>query len=516
MSPLMKNKLNRTIYRIVLIASFLAINALIISGISAVLAYLNTGADKASILHLEVPMEKIYTPKVIWGNLENPARPMEKQTLQEIERDYLNAWHVRNIALKENDRYGVSDFYTDSARLRIFEHIDLNVKNDTYIKATTLSHHPELDFYSEDGTLVVFTDKNVERYQETYYKDSLFFRHKDTLNYQLMMLLEDGFWRIRHLQEIEIEKKRAKRTIKNIDSILQSIPNLNGLNYYPKNSPWDTFGKKFNDTIIDKDFEIISKMGLNTIRIFVQYDDFGKADVASKKLDRLRKILDLAQKQHLKVMVTLFDFYGDYDITNWTLTQRHAETIIKSFNNHNALLAWDIKNEPDLDFDSRGKQRVLSWLNEMVEKIHEWDPDHPVTIGWSSPEAAIHLADKVDFVSYHFYRKPKEFLEAHNNLKSQVKHKPIVLQEYGYSSYDGFWNLYTGSDDAQAAYYEDIQDILVDHKIPFLFWTLYDFDEVPIQVAGRLPWRTRKQHYFGLFDTEHRQKPAYQVLVQEK
>ncbi len=510
----MKNKLTKNIYRVLVVASFLAINGLIIAGISAVLSYLNTGADKASILHLEEPMEKVYAPKVVWGNLDNPGRPMEKQTLQEIERDYLNAWHVRNIALKDNDVYGISDFYTDSARIRIIEHIDLNIKNKIFFKETTLSHYPELDFYSEDGTLVVFTDKNVERYQETYNKYSLLLHKKDTTNYQIMMLLEDGFWRIRHLQELEIEQNGIQNKERNLDSVLASITKVKGLNYYPKNTPWDTFGKKFNESIINKDFEIIKGMGLNTIRVFVQYDDFGKADVPSEKLKRLKSLLDLAENNDLKVMVTLFDFYGDYDITNWTLTQRHAETIVNSLKDHPALLGWDVKNEPDLDFDSRGKNRVLSWLKEMTTKMKQWDPNHHVTIGWSSPEAAIHLAEEVDFVSYHYYREPEHFLEAHNTLKSVVKNKKIVLQEYGYSSYDGFWNLYLGSEEEQVNYYKTMQKQLAENNVPFLFWTLYDFQEVPKAVAGSLPWRTRKQHYFGCFDYEGSKKKVFDVLDQ--
>lgn len=511
----MKNKLTKNIYRVLLIASFLAVNALIISGISALFAYLNTGANKSSILHLAVRMDKVYAPKMTWGNLDNPGRPMEKQTIQEIERDYLNAWHVRNIAYKKNDRYGVADFYTDSAKARIFEHIDLNIENNNTLKSTTLEHFPELDFYSEDGTLVVFTDKDVERYQETYEGESLLLHQKDTTSYQIMMLLEDGFWRIRHLQEIETKKTVRAVIQRNIDSILRTVENLKGINYYPQKTPWDTFGKGFNDTIIGKDFGIIKDMGLNTIRIFIQYEDFGKAEVKLEKLNRLKKIMDLALENNLKVMITLFDFYGDYDISNWTLTQRHAETIVNAMKDHPALLGWDIKNEPDLDFDSRGSKRVLSWLSEMNIKIKQWDAMHPVTIGWSSPEAAVNLSDEVDFVSYHYYRKPKEFLAAHNDLKSMVTDKPLVLQEYGYSSYDGFWNMYMRSDQDQFNYYTMMQSQLSDAGIPFLFWTLYDFEKVPTDVAGSLPWRTRKQHYFGLFDKENRKKRAYQVLVQE-
>lgn len=510
----MKNKLTKNIYRVLLIASFLAINALILSGISAVLSYLNTGADKSSMLHLEVLMDKVYAPKVTWGNIDNPGRPMENQTLQEIERDYLNAWHVRNIAFKKNDRYGIADFYTDSARARVFEHIDLNIENNNYFKGSTLEHFPELDFYSEDGTLVVFTDKDVERYQETYEGDSLLFQQKDTTSYQIMMLLEDGFWRIRHLQEIETEKEIQPVIDRDIDTILQAIKNLKGINYYPQKTPWDTFGKGFNDTIVGNDFTIIKNMGLNTIRIFIQYEDFGKAEVKLEKLNHLRKTMDLAFENDLKVMITLFDFYGDYDITNWTLTQRHAETIINALKDHPALLGWDIKNEPDLDFDSRGRRRVLSWLTEMNIKIKQWDTNHPVTIGWSSPEAAVHLVEEVDFVSYHYYGKPENFLSVHNELKSIVPNKPLVLQEYGYSSYDGFWNIYLGSDEKQVDYYKTMQSQLVKAEVPFIFWTLYDFKEVPTSVAGSLPWRTRKQHYFGCIDLDGNRKEVFEVLKQ--
>lgn len=510
----MKIKLTKHIYRALLIVSFIAINLLILQGIGAVLFYMNTGADKTSMLHLELPMDKVYAPKITWGNIDNPGRQIESQTLQEIERDYLNAWHVRNIAYKKNDRYGVADFYTDSARQRIYEHIDINIKNENWSKITTLEHLPELDFYSEDGTLVIFTDREVEKYQETYNGDSLIYKQKDTTSYQIMMLLEDGFWRIRHLKELERVQSVKQVPSRDIDKLLLEINTLKGINYYPQKTPWDTFGKRFNDTIVGYDFKIVKDMGLNTLRIFAQYEDFGKADVKVEKLDRLKKTLDLALENNLKVVITLFDFYGDYDVNNWTLTHRHAESIVTALKNHPALLGWDIKNEPDLDFDSRGKQSVLSWLEQMSIKIRQWDPNHLITIGWSSPEAAIHLVNQVDYVSYHYYRGPEEFLNAHNQLKSVVSNKPLVLQEFGYSSYDGFWNLYMGSEEKQVAYYTTMQNQLAEAEIPFIFWTLYDFEKVPTAVAGSLPWRTRKQHHFGCIDLEGNEKEIFELLKQ--
>ena len=96
------------------------------------------------------------------------------------------------------------------------------------------------------------------------------------------------------------------------------------------------------------------------------------------------------------------------------------------------------------------------------------------------------MVEELDFVSYHYYREPKDFLNAHNQLKSIVKDKPLLLQEYGSSSYDGFWNLYQGSIEEQIDYYTTMQNQLSDAEIPFVFWTLYDFEKVPTDVAGSL------------------------------
>ncbi len=160
----MKSKWNSNIYRSLLILSFLGINAILIYGISSVWAYLNSGADKASILHMQGGLEEIYVPEVEWQDLQNPGRPMEDQTLKEIEGDYLKAWYVRSNALSSNDSYGIADYYTDSMRIKIERILTLNKDHNTTTRQTTLAHHPSLDFYSADGTLVVFTDLHVETY----------------------------------------------------------------------------------------------------------------------------------------------------------------------------------------------------------------------------------------------------------------------------------------------------------------------------------------------------------------
>ncbi|WP_316927699.1 cellulase family glycosylhydrolase [Maribacter sp. HTCC2170] len=504
--------MNRTIYRVLLILSFLALNGLILFGLSSVWSYLNTGADRSKMLHLPQELSANYLPKIEWEPLENDGRPMEKQTLDEIERDYLKAWQIRNIALENNSEYGVADYYTDSARVKLFSILDLNRTKNTTVKSATLRHRPKLEFYSTDGKIIVLTDTNVERYEEIYLNDNLILKQKSTSSYQIMLLLEDGFWRIRHFVEIPSSKTKTIPQKKNT-SFDVSISKIRGINYYPKKTPWNMFGKQFQDSIIDRDFSKIKTLGLNTVRIFVPYDAFGKAEVDFEKLEQLKRTLDLATRNDLKVMVTLFDFYGDYGIQDWTISHRHAEQIVTELKNHKALLAWDIKNEPDLDFKSRGKEKVLAWLEQMISSVNEWDKLHPVTIGWSSPEVAFNLSQEVDFVSFHYYRDAPSFPKAYEELKNKVPSKNLVLQEFGYSSYDGIWNAFLGSQENQAKYHTEIQKTLEENNIPFLFWTLYDFEEIPSSVVGKLPWRKARQKHFGIFDFDGKQKTVYPVII---
>ncbi|MBU3025102.1 glycoside hydrolase family 2 TIM barrel-domain containing protein [Zobellia galactanivorans] len=503
-------KMNRNLYRIFLLVTFLALNALILFGVTSALTYLNTGADRTSMLHLHEEISASYLPKVQWEIAQNEGRPMETQTLGEIERDYLSAWQVRNAAYANNLPYGVADYYTDSMRTELFKITELNLKNKVSLQTTTLEHHPKLEFYSTDGKLVVFTDKNVSAYEEVYHNETLVAKRKLLSDYKVMLLLEDGFWRVRHLVENTLPKTE-KQTIPKV----QNLKNFHfkGINYYPQNTPWDMFGDKFDISIIEHDFKLMAKMGINSLRIFIPYESFGKEHVDQEKIQKVKLTLDMAEKSGLDIMPTLFDFYGNYSINDWTMTNRHVEQVVESLKDHKAIIAWDVKNEPDLDFESRGKERVLAWLEQTVERIRSIDPERAITIGWASPEAAVHLKDQLELVSFHYYRGASEFEAAFTILKNKVTDKPLLLQEYGYSSYDGIWNAFSGSDEKQKAYIETIQKVVEKEKLSHMIWTLYDFKNIPTSVVGRLPWRKVQQRHFGLLDSQGRKKPVYDIFI---
>ena len=499
--------LNKNIIRSILIASYILIIVIIISGISSLFAYLNTGADRSSMLHTKLEKIEQYIPEVTWAPLNNEGRPMDELILNKIENDYLDAWYVKHVAYKTNTTLGIKDYYTDNARNNIFAFIALNSKEKVTVESTTLNHHPTLEFFSEDGQLAVITDKDVIEYKRVFKDGKLILETKEKSTYKIIFLLEDGFWRIRHFVKEKSENFKSEPNLRVAKNL-----NIKGINYYPQATPWDMFGDAFLKDTISNDFKIIKDSGLNSIRVFVQYDDFGKADIDKEKLEKLRLTLDAAEENGLKVVITLFDFYGDYSVLNWTLNMHHAKTIISGLKDHKAIIAWDIKNEPNLDFDSRGKVNVISWLDNMIDLVKSIDPNHAVTIGWSNVQSASILKDKVDFISFHYYESLDNLDTSIKKLKKQTSNKPIVMGEFGISSYKGFWKPLGGSDIKQAKYHEKVQKIIVENDLQFISWTLYDFVNIPKEVVGSLPWRKNIQKKYGFIDGNGTKKVAFKYI----
>lgn len=501
--------LNKNILRAALLASYIVIIALIIFGVSALYSYLNTGADRSAMLHTEIKKIDQYLPKVHWQSTNNEGRPIDSENLKAIQNDYLDAWYVRHVAYKTNTKNGIEDYFTDSARENIYQFIALNSSKNITVESTTLSHNITLEFFSEDGQLAVITDRDVQEYKRVFQNKKQLLETKEVSTYKVVLLLEDGFWRIRHFIKETTNTDNVAPKSASVTSL-----SIKGINYYPQANPWNMFGDSFSKDTISKDFKIIKDAGLNSVRIFVQYDDFGKANVNPEKLNKLQQTLDAAEENKLKVVVTLFDFYGDYSVLNWTLNQRHAETIVKALKNHNALLAWDIKNEPNLDFESRGKDNVIAWLDNMIDLAKSVDSIHPVTIGWSNTKSATILKDDVDIVSFHYYEDLDNLDTEIKTLKSKTD-KPLVLQEFGLSSYSGFWNPFGASEEDQANYHKKAQSIIAKNNLQFMSWTLYDFDKIPKEVVGRLPWLKNTQKQFGFINKNNTKKLSFKYISRE-
>ena len=95
---------NRNINRFFLILSFIMINVLLLWGIDKALGFLNSGADRTSMLHLDKETVNTYLPEVTWESNNNSGREMEPNTLKTIEKHYLFSWYVKNRAFLTNSK----------------------------------------------------------------------------------------------------------------------------------------------------------------------------------------------------------------------------------------------------------------------------------------------------------------------------------------------------------------------------------------------------------------------------
>ena len=219
--------------------------------------------------------------------------------------------------------------------------------------------------------------------------------------------------------------------------------------------------------------------------------------------------MNIAQEQDIKVIVTLFDFFLGYAVEEWSISDRHAEQLINQLKYHPALLAWDIKNEPDLDFENVGRDVVTEWLKFMLQRIRSYDPETPLTIGWSQPEEVKTLQDYVDLYSFHYYRKPEDLSPILNSFEFN---KPLFIGETGSHTFDRWWYPFKRDDEDQLSYLKDITEIIDSYELHYAFWTLYDFENIPNNVSGKWPWKKGPQKRYGLIRADDSSKPAYQLI----
>jgi hypothetical protein len=250
-------------------------------------------------------------------------------------------------------------------------------------------------------------------------------------------------------------------------------PWLVGSNYIPANAineleMWQA--ATFDPKRIDKELGWGEKIGMNTMRVFLQ-DQLWKQDPEGFK-KRLDTFLAIAARHHIKPLLVLFDSCWD---PNPQLGPQHAPTpgvhnsgwvqspgakeltdeayypaladyvkgIVGAFANDQRILGWDIWNEPDNRNDSsykdpaNKKELVLALLPRAFAWAREAKATQPLTSGiWhedpATPDKLSPMAKEQlelsDVISFHTYDPPKKFEAEVKWL--QTYHRPLICTEY--------------------------------------------------------------------------------------
>lgn len=502
----------------------LGLAALTIRAIGDLIAYFQSGADPAAALNLAPNVPPDLDIPVRW----RPDPPDTGETLGDLERAeatsaYLGAWLQWSISYGRGAPYGLGGFFAGPALAQTEATVRAAADGGLRITQTNLEHRPRLRFYAAGGALLAFRDEGARVVQII--RDAsgaVVYTGEAVAPYDVVMVRDDGRWKIRSLVRqggsllgpprragVAAGRVRADGTRLTLDGRPFLVA---GINYYPQATPWEQFWPSYDGAAVDADFARVRALGLTTVRVFVPYAQFGGEQVAPERLAQLGDLLGRAEAAGLRVIVTLFDFHTGYDPLLWPKADRHLEAILGRLGDHPAVLAWDLKNEPDLDFDAAGEATVTAWLAHTARLARELAPRALLTVGWSSAEAASTLADHLDLVSFHFYAPADELPAAFAALRATGR--PVLLSEFGLPT----WNspLFPGGhgEAEQAVYYAEV--LAAQRRAGgagFLAWTLYDFTRVPATVAGRWPWQTGPQRHLGVLRADGSPKAAAALLA---
>ena len=495
----MSEKKSHIIWKFLLITGFIV--GLYIG--SRIYSYYHTGADLMSIYQSGVEAHQHQLSGVTLH--ENKLSRLHPDVAYAITKTMSEAWYWLDQSYNNQSNILLANYFEE----HLLTHIE-SLNRESIGVRSSVSHLLELKHVSLDKSIAVIRDHAAEIiYNYTIDEDADIPLRVDTTAYTAILVLVNGKWKIKNWISENVEKipkPVGDPAVK--ASLFERVRHIKGINYYPAEYPWQLFWNNYDSLIIEADFKIISELGMNTVRIFLPFNDFDHKTNVEANLANLSKLLDTAEAYNLYVIPTLFDLPIGYEVQQYAKYHNQLKRILTSVSHKPALLSWNIKNEPDLDFQIHGSQETLHWLRYMINKAKIYDPIHPVTISWSTPEHLTLLSDELDYLSFHMYLSDDNWETQINNLTATLA-KPIVLEEFGLSTRSGLKNLLGASEHEQANYLEECISKANDHQIPWMLWTLHDFKQIPDGVFGWKPWVKAKQKRFGIMRIDGTPKKIY-------
>jgi len=285
------------------------------------------------------------------------------------------------------------------------------------------------------------------------------------------------------------------------------------VNYYPVRAPWRRFLSESDNATVAKELDLIDAVGFNTLRIFLDYDVLfdcpGNGAVPNTAaFARLDAIIQLTAARNLRLIVTLNDLPNLGAQPLYLVPQSanaRTQYIVTRYKAEGAILAWDLRNEGDIDYMRGGFSPtvVLDWLSGLSAQVRQSDPNHMITAGWDEDPQATEGA--VDMVSFHHWSTPQSLQQRIDALKVYTR-KPILLEEIGFSS--------LGADEAQQAVLlrENLSAAESQGAAGWLVWTAFDFPPDVTCDPPACPSTDSGEFHFGLWHTDYTPKPAIPML----
>lgn len=293
---------------------------------------------------------------------------------------------------------------------------------------------------------------------------------------------------------------------------------VRGVNYYPMRAPWKRFLEQSDMAAINAELDLLQSAQLNTLRLFLWNEALftcpGSGAVPNlNSFLRLDSIIQAAAARNFRLIITLNDLpdLKDYPLYDNPLHIRpQTRFIVERYRDEKAILAWDVRNEGDIDYGSNNplnaqftQEKVLTWLTIASAQLRQFDSQHLITAGWLYDNEL--TAPFVDVVSLHHWSSADELRQRVQSIREKTD-KPILLEEFGYSTLDI-------SEEEQARLIgENITAAQEAGLAGWMIWTAFDFPLDAACTPPACPSPDTIQHHFGLWRTDYTPKPAVEVI----
>jgi GT2 family glycosyltransferase len=241
---------------------------------------------------------------------------------------------------------------------------------------------------------------------------------------------------------------------------------------------------------VRRDFELMARMGANTVRVFTVPPLW---------------LLDLARSAGLRVLVGVPWSQHVTSLDSASIQQEILRTIVETvrgLERHPAILAFLVGNEipPDM-VRWHGPERIRAFLKRLVAAIKEIDPERLVSYA-NFPSTEYLTVDFADFLCFNVYlHEEGAFRRYLSRLHNLAVDRPLVLTEFGIDS--------MREGDAEQA--------------RILSWQVRTAFEMGVAGSFVFAWTDEwftgghliEGWAFGLVDRERRPKPAF-AAVEER
>jgi len=225
---------------------------------------------------------------------------------------------------------------------------------------------------------------------------------------------------------------------------------------------------------VEAHFAQMKKLGANVVRVHLQLGKFLDGREKPNGMDRLGKLLELAERLRLYLDLTGLGCYHKKDVPawydklsekgRWAVQARFWQAVAGRCAASPAVFCYDLMNEPvvpggkgkdwlgppfggkhfvqfiTLDQADRPRPDIArQWIHHLSVAIREKDKRHLITVGlvdWSLDRKGLtsgfvpqKVADDLDFVSVHLYPKKGKVKDALNTLAGFAVGKPVLIEE---------------------------------------------------------------------------------------